>query len=185
MSRRGVLRLVLLVAAIAVGWGILHERRQPPGEAAAQARADYLLHDFEIIALRKDGSEGFTLRAPQLARSPDTREMDIDNPVFTFPHRDGSHWRSRSASGWVDGEGNHLRLRGDVQLDNPDGDSGLTMQTEALDVFRDRDIATSDGLVTITQPGSIARGRGLEARLDENRFILKSEVRAQYAPSIK
>ena len=43
----------------------------------------------------------------------------------------------------------------------------------------------ADGNVTITQPGATISGRGLEAQLDVQRVTLKSEVRAQYASSIR
>ena len=59
------------------------------------------------------------------------------------------------------------------------------VETQSLDVFPDADRATTPDQVTITQPGATIRGRGLEAQLDTQRVTLKSEVRAQYAPSIQ
>lgn len=184
MNWRGVLTLVLLLVAIAAGWAIIRERAnlRPTGEA--EARPDYILHDFEIITLQKDGSEGFTLQAPKLARTPGNHEMDIDQPTFLFPDKSGNRWRSRSATGWVNGEGDEVRLRGNVILDNPGG-KRMTVQTEALNVYPDANRATSDQQVTITQPGATIRGRGLEAQLDTQRVTLKSEVRARYASSIQ
>ena len=184
MNWRGVLTLILLVVAVLAGWAIIRQRASLQATGEAEARPDYILHDFEIITLKKDGSEGFTLQAPKLARTPDNHEMNIDQPTFLFPDKSGNRWRSRSATGWVNSEGNEVRLRGNVVLDNPGG-KRMTVQTEALNVYPDANRATSDQQVTITQPGATIRGRGLEAQLDTQRVTLKSEVRARYASSIQ
>lgn len=89
--------------------------------------------------------------------------MNIDQPTFLFPDKQGQRWRSRSATGWVNGEGSEVRLRGDVTLDNPGGGKDMRVESEALNVFPDSNRATSDQQVTITQPGATIRGRGLEA----------------------
>ncbi|RMH94112.1 LPS export ABC transporter periplasmic protein LptC [Lysobacter pythonis] len=185
MNWRGWLTLALLLASIAGGIAILRQQKQLRGDGQAEARPDYVLHDFEIVTLKKDGSEGFTLRAPELARNPDNREMDIRTPTFLFPDKHGSRWRSQSRTAWVNAEGSEVRLRGDVRLDNPGGVNRTRLETASLDVFPDAERATSQDEVVVTQPGSIIRGRGLEAQLDQNRVTLKSEVRARYAPSIQ
>lgn len=185
MNWRGALTVILLVTAIAAGWAILRERASLRATGQAEARPDYILHDFEIISLNQEGREGFTLHGPRLARTPGSKEIDIAQPVFTFPDKHGARWRSRSATGWVDGAGNEIRLRGNVLLDSADGSHRTRVQTEALNVYRDRNRATSDQPVTITQPGATIRGRGLEADLDNQRVTLKSEVRGTYAPSIQ
>lgn len=185
MSWRGALTVMLLLIAIAAGWAILHERKSLRPTGQAEARPDYILHDFEIISLGKDGREGFTLQAPKLARTPGKNEINIDLPVFLFPDKNGERWRSRSATGWVNGEGNEVHLRGNVILDNPEGAKAIRVETEALNVYTETNRATSDQLVTVTQPGATIRGRGLEAQLDSQHVTLKSEVRATYAPSIQ
>ena len=185
MNWRGVLTLILLAIAIAAGWAIVRQRADLRATGPADARPDYVLHDFEIITLYKEGGEGFTLQAPKLARTPDNHEMNIDQPTFLFPDRDGTRWRSRSATGWVNGEGDEVRLRGNVILDNPEGGKQMRVETDALNVYPNANRATSDQQVTITQPGATIRGRGLEAQLDSQRVTLKSEARATYAPSIQ
>lgn len=185
MSWRSILTLILIFVAIAAGWAIIRQRANLSATGEAEARPDYVLHDFEIITLQKDGTEGFTLQAPKLARTPGNHEMNIDQPTFLFPDKNGERWRSRSATGWVNGEQSEVRLRGNVILDNPQGAKKMQVQTEALNVFPEANRATSDQQVTVNQPGATIRGRGLEAQLDTQRVTLKSEVRARYASSIK
>lgn len=185
MNWRGWLTLVLLLAAIGSGVAILRQQKSMLSDGVADQRPDYILHNFEAITLDQQGKEGFTLQAPKLARNPDSREMNIDQPIFLFPDKQGSRWRSNSNTAWVNADGSEIRLRGAVKLDNSNDAKRMRMETEALNVFPDADRATSDQQVTITQPGSIIRGHGLEAQLDQNRVTLQSEVRAQYAPSIQ
>ena len=52
------------------------------------------------------------------------------------------------------------------------------MNTEQLNIYPDTNRTTSRAVVTITQPGSILRGRGLEADLATKRYELQSEVRS-------
>lgn len=56
------------------------------------------------------------------------------------------------------------------------------MNTEQLNIFPDTDMAIAPGVVTITQPGSILRGRGLETNLSSKRYELKSQVQSRYVP---
>jgi len=184
MSWRGWLTLVLLFAAAATGWSLWQQREPASDGPATAGRPDYVLQDFELIALDEQGHESFTLRAPRLARDPSARTMDITTPVFVIPPRpgtSGSPWEVRSQTGWVSADGDELRLRGRVRADSidPDGQP-VAMRTEELNVFPKAKRATSAATVTLTQPGLILEGRGLEAQLDAKRVTLLSDVKARY-----
>src|SRR5690606_317848 len=101
MSWRSALTLVLLVAAIATGWSVWRQRAVEAPAAAGPARSDYVLHDFELVALDSQGKEAFVLRAPALARSPDDRTLSIVTPLFLIPDDAGQRWELRSKTGWV------------------------------------------------------------------------------------
>ncbi len=182
MSWRTALTLALLVAALVSGWSVWQQRVQAPATAGAEGRPDYVLHDFELVALDAQGHESFTLRAPTMTRNPDQRSMEMTAPVFLLPDNDHQYWRVSSRNGWVAADGNELRLRGDVRVTSPPQQRKVAMNTEQLNVYPDRDLATSSAVVTITQPGSILRGRGLETNLASKRYELKSQVRTHYVP---
>lgn len=175
--------VLLLLAALGTGWLLLSGREAPapePGTAAGD-RPDYVLEDFELVALDAQGTESFTLRAPVLARDPGTREMEVTTPVFLIPPTggDGSGWEVRSARGLIGAEGEVLRLRGDV-VATSDADGGATLSTESLDMFPEQDRIASSAPVLIEQPGSTTRGVGLEGDLAAARYSLLSEVRIRY-----
>ena len=183
MSWRTVLTLVLLVAAAISGWSVWTHRPNQASAAVADARSDYTLHDFELVALDKLGKEAFTLRAPQLQRHPGDRTMTLATPLFLLPTNDGGYWEIRSKQGWVSAEGDEVRLTGDVNATSPQGMTPTTFATQTLNVFPQTDRASSRDVVTVTQPGSILRGRGFDANLKSKRYTLLADVRTRYAPT--
>lgn len=184
MSWRSVLTLVLLVAALVTGWAVWRQRAPERVVAAADARPDYVLHDFELVALDKQGKEAFLLRAPKLARNPDDKTLSIATPLFLIPDKQGDRWKLRSKTGWVAADNSEIRLRGNVVATSPpDGSPPSTMKTEQLNVFPDADKASSPVLVTVTNPASTMRGIGMRADLATNRVQLLSKVRMSYEPT--
>ena len=184
MNGRTIIVVLLTVVASLTGWSLWQKRLKDQGQTVPTGRADYVLQDFELVALNEQGQESFTLRAPRLARDPNAKTMDITTPLFLIPPRAGSQgepWEVRSKTGWVSAKGEELRLRGDVKADSQTVDGKtIQMRSEQLNVFpRDRR-ATSSSAVTLTQPGLILNGRGLEVDLDAKRALLKSNVKGRY-----
>lgn len=186
MSWRGVVILVLLAGAALSGWSLWSKRTATPElEAATDGRPDYVLNDFELVALDARGKESFTLKAPHLARDPGTREMQIGTPLFLIPPRgdvaSNDAWNVRSDTGWISAEGDELRLRGAVKAASEGRvDAPITITTEQLNVFPETDLVTSDVAVAINQPGSILRGIGLEVDLASKQYTLQSQVSSRY-----
>ena len=84
MSWRTVLTMVLLVAARSSAAGRCGAmQRGSRARAAGGGRSDYVLRDFELIALDNDGKESFTLRAPRTAAQP--RRQDHDDRHAAVP----------------------------------------------------------------------------------------------------
>ncbi|NUS37456.1 MAG: LPS export ABC transporter periplasmic protein LptC [Lysobacter sp.] len=183
MNWRTALTLLLLLGAIATGWSVWNHRARPASAGSGTARSDYVLHDFELVALDDQGQESFTLRAPLLQETPGARTMDLAQPFFLLPDDEGHYWQVRARTGWVSAARDQIRLAGDVRGSSPVEDArNVVLRTEQLSVFPDRHHASSTAVVTVTQPGSILRGRGLEVALDTRRYELLSQVRSRYVP---
>lgn len=183
MNWRVALVLVLVAGAALSAWSVWTHRTGNVVEGAARARSDYVLHDYELVVLGDDGSESFTLRGPRLARQPGKRSLALQTPLFLVPDADQRYWEVRSKRGWVSPDGDELRLRGAVRVDGPEDGRKITMNTEQLNVFPRRKLATSAAAVTITEPGLTMHGRGLRAELAGRRFTLLSQAKARYAPT--
>jgi len=184
MNWRALLSVALLLGALLSGWAVWSQRDAAPVAPRANLRPDYVLNDFELVVLDRQGKEAFTLRAPRLERDPARKTMQIATPVFTLPPRDPAHtpWVVRARAGWVSADADELRLRGEVVASSRDAqDRPLRMESETLNVFPERDRADTRSQVVLTQPGLILTGRrGGEARLDTKRVTLH-DVTARYA----
>ncbi|MFZ2752498.1 MAG: LPS export ABC transporter periplasmic protein LptC [Lysobacteraceae bacterium] len=181
MSWRGVIILCLLIGALLSGWAVWKHRNPPVQPAAANARPDYVLHDFELTALNGEGKESFTLRAPNLERRPNDDSMSLTTPVFQVPDGTGKYWDIRSKQGWVSADQKEIRLIGDVKANSPADDlRPITMNTDRLNVFPGQNRASTDAVVTIVQPGSILRGRGFAVSTTTKRYVFRSEVKSRY-----
>ena len=183
MNWRTVVTLLLLAGAAISGWSLWSQRQQETTVGIAGGRPDYVLHDFELVALDTQGRESFTLRAPRLARDPGLETFDIDTPVFVIPPDPGSDdapWFVRSRTAWVSADGDELRLRGDVRMTSERTDGRpVKVATEQLNVFPDERRATSAVRVTVTRPGFIMNGHDLDANLATDRISLL-DTRSRY-----
>lgn len=182
MSWRTALTLFLLVAAAVSAWSVLRQRTPAAQGAATPGRSDYVLHDVDLVVLDDQGRESFTLRGPRIARDPADEAMSLATPVFLLPDSDGGYWRVQAKTGWVSPEGDELRLDGDVRVTSPPDQRDVALNTEQLNVFPERDLATTPARVTITQPGSILQGVGLETNLATRQYELKSQVHTRHVP---
>jgi len=185
VSWRGGLIIVLLLAAIASGWSAWRQRADVPAATAISDRSDYVLEDFELVSLDRDGREAFTLRAPHLHRDPVDETMSLREPVFLLPENDGElYWDLRAATGWISADSEQMRLEGDVvAISDPEGSRAMRLETESLEVLPRERRARSDVAVTVTEPGTTMRGTGMQVDLADKRFQLHSKVHTTYVPS--
>ena len=184
MSWRLGLGLMLLVAAMLSGWSAWKQRDAAVPEAAISDRADYLMRDFEIISLDDKGQESMTLRAPEMQRNPNDQTFTIATPLFLLPDSEGQHWEMRSKTAWVSAKGDEMRLSGDVKGTSPkQSPIPTTFDTQRLNVFPRKNLASTDAAVTITRPGSILSGVGFETNTKTRQYTFKSQVKTRYEPN--
>lgn len=177
--------LVLALIAAATGWLLwqLRERDAPP-VLVGPPRSDYSLERFELVALDESGGEAFAAHGPRLSRHPYLGTIDIEQPRFTFPDREGALWRSQATRAWVSRDGAELRLLGAVELEGPAEGAAepIRLRSERLNVYPKENRVDTDLAVTVSEPGSILRARGLRADLDARRVELLSEVKIRHEP---
>jgi len=185
MNWRTAIGGVLLVAAVLTGWSALRNRDKGPADAGEDATQDYVLHDFQIVALDEQGKESTTLRAPLLERARADETMNITTPVFLLPDQDGNHWEMRGDKGWVSAKGDQLKLTGNVSGDSPKVANvpPTTFRTDSLDIFPKENRASTDARVTMTRPGLSQTGVGFEADMKTRQYKLLSQVKTRYEPN--
>ncbi|MBB3921748.1 lipopolysaccharide export system protein LptC [Xanthomonas arboricola] len=178
--------MALFAAAVISGWSAWQQRARPVAAATDDARADYVLRDFELIALDKEtGKESMTLRAPEMHRNRADRTSEVTTPVFLLPDNTNQPWTLRSKIGWISPTGDELRLRGDVEGDSPTGGATppTTFRTQSLDVFPKQNLAKTAAPVSMSRPGIMQSGVGFEADLKSRQYKLLSQVKTRYEPN--
>jgi len=175
----------LLLAALTSGWSAWRMREKAPAAAPPEVRSDYVLHEFTLIALDSDGLESFSVAAPLLQQTIGGRTLELETPLFILPDRDQRdipRWRLTAGRGLVSADGKRIRLTGEVEATPFDPRNPMRIQTQALDLFPQQELATSDARVTITRPGTTMLGTGMRAQLDANRVELRSNVHFRNEP---
>ena len=184
LNWRTVLGVGLLLAALLSSWAALRNRSHAPAAGGADAGVDYVLHDFQIVALDDQGLESTTLRAPLLERQRGDQTISIATPLFEMPDKDGRHWTLRAETGWLSAKGDVMKLRGNVAGDSPvaPGVVPTTFRTDHLDVFPKENRARTDARVTMTRPGMEQSGVGFEVDSNNNTYHFLSQSKGRYTP---
>ena len=182
MNRTG-LGLFLFAGALGTGL-LLWWLREPPPPPAEDARADYRLENYEMTALREDGSEGFTVTGPLLERDTEAEVTTLTEPRFSFPSKTpGERWNARSGRAWVGPKNEEVHLLGGVEMLGPaNGGQPLRFSTEELTVYPEAEKARTAAAVTVTQGRSILRATGLEVDMQAQRYELLADVDAIFHP---
>lgn len=182
-NARGIVLALLVLATVGSAiWVWQLRREQEPPTLIGPPRADYLLYDFDLIALDEDGKESFAASGPRLTRHPSLGTLDIEAPRFSSPDSNGRVWTGKAKRAWVNKEGTELRMLGDASVSSPTvaNQAPTLLRSESLVVFPREHRVASDVAVTVTEPGSILSAIGMRANLDAQQVELLSDVRIHH-----
>jgi len=176
--------LALLAAASSIGVWQLRRDEAPP-VLLGPPRSDYVLIDFDLLALDLDGKESFWAAGPRLTRHPGLGTLDIEQPRFSSPDKHGAVWTSRADRAFVNREGTELQLLQAAEVRGPAPAVGapILLRSEALTLYPREQRLVSDVAVTVTEPGSILSATGLRADLNAQRVELLKDVRIRHEAS--
>ncbi len=182
MSRARWAALVLLLAITAgTRWLFIREQSELRTDVP-EATAEYVLEQFELTVMNPIGQPRFVVEAPRLENSPDDGAAVVDEPVIQLFDAGTHSWDIVARSGWVAQKGDEVRLFGGVEMSNVAGEP-VNLETEALTILPDENIAKSDEHVRISDGRGWIEGVGFEAELGTRSWRLLSNVRARLLPS--
>ena len=181
---RVLVTLLLVVFGIAATYNLLTRGKVYTTVTSTGGLPDYVLSDFELVALDATGQEAFTVRAPSLVRDELDQHLDLKTPVFRIPpSAKGGYavWDVISETAWVGSDNQEIRLRGKVVANTKTRDGKLLkVSTEQLNVFPEKQLAIAPVLATVNQPGLTITGQnGLEAEMQTQRVTFRT-MRAHY-----
>ena len=186
MSRLQVLAALMLAMIAAItGWMLFRDfDKIKPDRFSGPSRPSYELVDFELDAFDEQGRIAFRAQAPRLLHDDRVKGMALTTPVFRLFGENGQSWQARSATAWIDTKAKRIDLDTDVTVTRDIGDvaQAWSLTTERLVAHTETRLIETDRVVEVKQPGSILRGRGLLADLNEKTFELKADVHGSFAP---
>lgn len=184
MTRTHLNAFLLVSAIVLVSLAVWQWSQRPGPPPPAPQRSDYVLRDYELTTLDKEGRESFTVRGPYLQRDVGGKSLSLVEPRFSFPSSQGGRWNARSEAAWVSPGADQVHLLRQVEMVGPPSEAGLRVRfaTERLRVLPDVDRADTAGPVTVTHGDSILVGTGLDVDMTAKRFQLLNDVKGHYAP---
>lgn len=188
LGERSLLAVALLALSAAVLQWLLWLQTEGPvvDTFVGPPRSDYELGPFTMQSYNAEGHFAFEVKSPRLVREPVSKAYDIDAPDIRMVDKDGNPWVATSHDGWISKDGRVIRLTGNVVADRLKSEkvAPVNIRTESIKADTDQNVMNSDERVTVTQPGSILSGTGLDADLDKGVFVLRSAVKGRYQPSV-
>ena len=119
------------------------------------------------------------IEADDLEQFPRRKLSLISQPRYYAHSGDDKSWSASAERGRGDDEDNLLLLRKRVVLIHDQ--SGTRLDTQALDIDLDNQIAASNRKVTVVQGSNRTTADGIEVRLNDETLLLKPNVESIYA----
>jgi lipopolysaccharide export system protein LptC len=175
--------LLMLALAAASLW--LERAVQPPDyDKSGKMRhdPDFIADGFGITKLDVKGKPEYTLSAERMLHFPDDETTSIEVPRLVQRRDEASPVIIRADRGLISKDGDEARFFGNVIVvrEAGYGHEELQLQTEYLQIVPDRDLASTDKPVLVTEGKSRFSGVGMEFNNKTRQFALQSQVRGRF-----
>ncbi|TDY01090.1 LPS export ABC transporter periplasmic protein LptC [Thiohalophilus thiocyanatoxydans] len=185
MNKLQVITIILLVILIGAfsNW-LLTDLDTQPRVISREVRhdPDYYLENFTATSMGENGVAKHRLVADYLEHYPDDDSVVIQQLTLDLFRQDLPPWTAQANQGVVYEQGERVELSGEVELHRPatDHDEALTLLTEKLTVYPQREYAETDAAVTITSDSSETRAIGMQLDVAQGLLELLSDTRGTY-----
>lgn len=143
---------------------------------------DTFMTNVHAIKLDKFGKIHNELFSPKMFHYLATNTTISEKPYFIFYGNDGNPWHIRANHGKASNNNQLITLWDNVhirQLPGP-GSHQATITTSIAYLYPDRSYAETDKPVTITQPGSIIHGIGMQVDFKKGTVKIVSQTKGMF-----
>ena len=176
--------LLLLLALAAASFWLERAVQAPDYDKTGKLRhdPDFIAEDFVITKMGADGKPEYSLSAARMLHYPDDESTDIVAPRLVQRHDDAAPIVIRADRGLISRNGEQASFFGNVVVvrEASAQRSELRMQTEYLQIDPDRDLASTNRPVIVTEGRSRLAGVGMEFNNKTRQFTLLSQVRGTF-----
>lgn len=161
----GLFPIVLgaLLAALTFWLDRATQPQEGVGSGKHRHDPDYIVDNFEVRRFGPDGNLQHTLTAARMLHYADDESTQVTAPRLIYHRTPGLSVSSNTA--WLDKDGKHVRLEGDVRVvrDGVGGRPPTEIETSVLHAVPDDEFAHTNAPVKITQGLTVMRGTGMES----------------------
>jgi lipopolysaccharide export system protein LptC len=185
LSLAGVVRLVLLLAAVAITWSIARQQRvDAPDELARPLPPGYYLKSAVLSGTDGTGQLIYNVAAELAEERPTENRILLTNVRVNYRAAAQVPWDISSQNGIAQLDQSYIDLFGQVELTSAPQppETETLIFTDAMRLRPEEFVAETAERVQIQMGGRELRATGLVAYLKEDRLELQSNVNGQFRP---
>lgn len=187
MISRGSLWLplaILLVLAALSFWIERAVHLPVNGGSSAQLEPEGIMENFEALRTAPDGRPQYRLSARRLQHYSGNKRTEMEAPRFVHIDPSAGEVRAEAVRATVSPGGDEVDLRGEVVLARAaqPGQSEMTLRTERLLVFPERDLLRAPGPVSLDDGTLAAKAGAMEYDAKRRVVKLSGRVNARFQP---
>jgi lipopolysaccharide export system protein LptC len=166
----------------------LNQQVQPePAKRDSNKRhdTDAIIENFTATKLNEQGAPAFIMAATKLLHYPDDDSTSLETPRITMLSAEQPTIYAIAKHGAISSKGDVVLLHGDVEVlrEASAKQSGLTLQTDYLNILPDLNLANTDRPVVVVDAHNIVYATGLEMDNRTRTLKLLSQVRSEHVPN--
>lgn len=177
---------LLILAVGLTSWSILLGKKSDALKPTnSPNEPDAYMENVNATILNKEGLPSMKIESPKMIHYADNDTTRISQPHITVYRQSPEPWYinsdfARATQGvdqilfWSNVVIHHAK-----DIDNPT----TTMTTTSLTVFPNRQLASTDEAITVTQPDATVHAIGMLANMNDGTVKLLSNARGEYVPS--
>lgn len=180
-----VLALAALAAAGLLGWQLLGKPEpETPTVRDEAAGTDYYVTGARLLQTDARGRPEYRATAVRMTHHPDDDVWLLQQPTMVLYTETGEPWRGEAERGRIWADGDEALLLGEVRLWRPRSPTNQEVVIDTSEVYLrpPQKYAETAAPVLVRQEKSRLTGVGAQVFLDEERYVLLSEVRGLHVP---
>jgi len=143
---------------------------------------DYFLDNFNATVMNDSGKPRYKLKGKRLDHYPDDKSVAIQQLTMDLYRDKLPEWKVTAVQGLVYDKAQRIELLGKVTMHRPPTpeEAEITLLTEDVTIFPQREYAETDAAVTITSGRNEMQAVGMRLNLSDGRLELLSETKGKY-----
>lgn len=193
MSKLHYITALLIIIFLAIASGGLFELMDDSPESKKEVLRhdpDYYLKNFSATTMDDSGKPAYKVKAAYLEHYPDTNNMKLQQPVFSFYEHHQPAWTARADEALMQQKSQIINLSGNVILKQlaplTSAKSGnkdistLTLTAKQLTIEAKRNIAHTKSEINLSKGSNTIQATGMRADMNERKIEFLSQTRSHY-----